>query len=205
MHKLYDFLPSGNCYKVRLLLNLLDILYQRIDVNILSRETRTPKFLRKNPNGKVPLLKIAIDNCLAESNAILYYLARDTAYFPSDKYVQAQIMQWLFFEQYSHEPNIATPRYWISILKQPEEHVQQLKHRHRLGNAALRVMERHLSLNNFMVADTYTVADISLYAYTHIANEGGFDLNRYPAIQTWLKRISSHPKHILISDRQPSP
>ena len=201
MYKLYDFLPSGNCYKVRLLLNLLDIAYDRIDVNILERETRTPEFLRQNPNGKVPLLEIETDKFIAESNAILYYLAQNTVFFPGDRYSQAQVMQWLFFEQFSHEPNIATARYWISILQQPEQHAEQLKHKHRLGNAALRVMERHLSLNDFMAADTYTIADIGLYGYTHVASEGGFDLSQYPAIRAWLRRVGDHPKHILISDR----
>lgn len=200
MYKLYDFLPSGNSYKIRLLLNLLDIPFERIDVNILARETRTPEFLRKNPNGKIPLLEIAPNQFLAESNAILYYLSQDTEYFPQDKYAQSQVMQWLFFEQYSHEPNIATARYWISILMQPEKHEEQLKHKHRLGNAALKVMEKHLDNHKFFVDDIYTIADIGLYAYTHVAEEGGFDLNQYPAIQAWLKRIAQHPRHILISN-----
>ena len=200
MYKLYDFLPSGNSYKVRLLLNLLDIPYERVDVNILERETRTPEFLAKNPNGKIPLLEISGDRFLAESNAILYYLSQDTEYFPSDKYLQAQVMQWLFFEQYSHEPYIATARYWISILQQPEKHQEQLQHKHRLGNVALKVMEQHLSDRNFMVDNTYTIADICLYGYTHVADEGGFDLNQYPAVRAWLRRIAAHPRHILITE-----
>ena len=117
MYRLYDFLPSGNSYKIRLLLNLLDIAYERIDTNILNKETRTSEFLDKNPNGKIPLLEIAEDKFLAESNAILYYLSQGTEYFPNDKYVQAQVMQWLFFEQYSHEPYIAVPRFWITKIK----------------------------------------------------------------------------------------
>ena len=200
MYKLYDFLPSGNSYKIRLLLNLLEIPFTRIDVNILERQTRTSEFLQKNPNGKIPLLEISPDRFLAESNAILYYLSQGTKYFPQDKYAQAKVMQWLFFEQYSHEPNIATARYWISILKQPEKHEEQLKHKHRLGDKALKVMEQHLSDCNFMVGDTYTIADISLYAYTHVAEEGKFDLTQYPSIQAWLKRIAANPKHILITD-----
>ena len=200
MYKLYDFLPSGNSYKIRLLLSLLEIPYQRIDVNILNRETRTPEFLVKNPNGKIPLLEIAPDKFLAESNAILYYLSQGTDFFPSDRFTQAQVMQWLFFEQYSHEPFIATARYWISILKQPEQNAEQLKHKHRLGNAALKVMEQHLSNHKFFVAQTYTIADICLYGYTHVADEGGFNLEEYPAILAWFKRIEAHPKHILITD-----
>ena len=200
MYKLYDFLPSGNSYKIRLLLSLLEIPFQRIDINILNGETRTPEFLQKSPNGKIPLLEIDPDKFLAESNAILYYLSQDTEYFPQDKYVQAQIMQWLFFEQYSHEPNIATARYWISILKQPEKYEEQLKQKHKLGNVALSVIEQHLSNHNFFVGDIYTIADIGLYAYTHVADEGRFDLNKYSAILAWFKRIEAHPKHILITN-----
>ena len=200
MYKLYDFLPSGNSYKIRLLLSLLEIPFERIDVNILNGETRTPKFLAKNTNGKIPLLEIDSDKFLAESNAILYYLSQETEYFSQNNYAQAQIMQWLFFEQYSHEPNIATARYWISILKQPEKYQEQLKHKQKLGYAALNVMEQHLSNHNFFVGDTYTIADIGLYAYTHVADRGGFDLYKYPAILAWFKRIEAHPKHILITD-----
>ncbi len=200
MYKLYDFLPSGNGYKIRLLLNLLEIPFARIDLNILKGETRTPEFLSKNPNGKIPLLEIADNKFLAESNAILYYLSQGTDFFPLDSYAQAQVMQWLFFEQYSHEPNIATARYWISILQQPDRYQEQLKHKHRLGNTALKVMEQHLSDRNFLVAETYTIADIGLYGYTHVAEEGGFELEKFPAILAWLKRIEAHPKHILITD-----
>ena len=201
MYRLYDFLPSGNGYKVRLLLNLLDIAYERVDVNILNKETRTPEFLEKNPNGKIPLLEIAEDKFLAESNAILYYLSQGTEYFPTDNYARSQVMQWLLFEQYSHEPNIATSRYWISILQQPEKYKEELKEKRKLGNAALQVMEQHLNSHNFFVEETYTIADIALYAYTHLAEEGGFDLGQYSAIRAWFKRIQAHPKHILISDR----
>ena len=200
MYKLYDFLPSGNGYKVRLLLNWLEVPFQRIELNILNQETRTPEFLAKNPNGKIPLLEIDRDIYLAESNAILYYLSQGTEYFPSDKYTQAQIMQWLFFEQYSHEPNIATPRFWITELKQPDKYRQQIEQKRKLGYKALDVMEQHLKKYDFMVSNTYTIADIALYAYTHVADEGGFDLTRYPSILAWFKRIEAHPCHILITD-----
>lgn len=200
MYRLYNFPPSGNCYKIRLLLNLLEIPFERVDVNILKNETRTPGFFEKNSNGKIPLLEIAPRKFLAESNAILYYLSQDTDYFPSDSYAQAQLMQWLFFEQFSYEPNIATARYWLSILQQPEKHAEQLKQRHRLGNSALAIVEKHLSACDFSVEDQYTIADISLYASTHVAHEGGFDLTQYPAIQAWLKRIAVNPRHILITD-----
>ena len=198
MYRLYDFLPSGNGYKVRLLLNLLEIPFTRVELNILERETRTPEFLQKNPNGKIPLLQITTDKFLAESNAILYYLSQETEYFPQDKYAQSQVMQWLFFEQYSHEPFIATSRYWISILKQPEKYREQLEHKHRLGYAALEVMGRHLEHRSYFVGETYTIADIALYAYTHVAEEGGFDLQRFPQILAWFERIEAHPRHIVL-------
>ncbi|MEM9509297.1 MAG: glutathione S-transferase family protein [Cyanobacteria bacterium P01_E01_bin.35] len=201
MYKLYDFLPSGNGYKVRLLLTQLEISFEFIELNILNRETRTAQFLSKNPNGKIPILEIASGRFISESNAILYYLARDTEYFPQDKYQQAQVMQWLFFEQYSHEPNIATPRYWISVLQQPDKYQEQIKQKQQLGNAALKIMEQHLKNHDFLVGNKYTIADISLYAYTHVAQEGGFDLSKFPAIESWLPRIAAQPRYLKISDR----
>jgi glutathione S-transferase len=136
---------------------------------------------------------------LAESNAILYYLSQGTEFFPGDRYTQAQVIQWLCFEQYSHEPNIATSRYWITILQQGDKYQEELKHKHQLGNAALKVMEEHLSSRNFFVEETYTIADISLYAYTHVAEAGKFNLKEFPAIIAWLKRVETHPKHISIT------
>lgn len=201
MYKLYDFLPSGNGYKVRLLLTQLEISFEFIELNILNRETRTAQFLSKNPNGKIPILEIASGRFISESNAILYYLARDTEYFPQDKYQQAQVMQWLFFEQYSHEPNIATPRYWISVLQQPDKYQEQIKQKQQLGNAALKIMEQHLKNHDFLVENKYTIADISLYAYTHVAQEGGFNLSKFPAIESWLPRIAAQPRYLKISDR----
>lgn len=198
MYKLYDFLPSGNGYKIRLLLTQLQIPFARIELNILKGETRTPKFLAKNPNGKIPVLEIAPDTFISESNAILYYLSQGTEYFPKDKYQQAQVMQWLFFEQYSHEPNIATPRFWITELKQADRYQQQIEQKRKLGYAALNVMEQHLKERDFFVANQYTIADIALYAYTHVAEEGGFDLTKFFAINDWFKRIESQPRHITI-------
>lgn len=200
MYKLYDFLPSGNGYKVRLLLTQLQIPFELIELDIINGETRTPEFLAKNPNGKIPLLGIASNKFLAESNAILYYLSQETAYFPKDKYQQAQVMQWLFFEQYSHEPNIATPRYWISELKQADKYREQIEQKRKLGYAALNVMEQHLKNHDFFVSDKYTIADIALYAYTHVAEEGGFDLTKFSAILAWFERVRSQPRHILITD-----
>ena len=198
---LYDFLPSGNAYKVRLLLTQLQITFELIEINPLKKETRTDEFLQINPNGKIPVLEIAPNKFISESNAILYYLSQETEYFPQDKYQQAQVMQWLFFEQFSHEPNIATPRFWISILNQPDKYQAQIKQKQQLGYAALNVMEQHLINHDFLVADKYTIADIALYAYTHVADEGGFDLTKFPAILAWLKRIQDQPRHILITDK----
>ena len=199
MLKLYDFLPSGNCYKVRLLLTQLGIPFERIDVDILKGESRKPEFLSKNTNGRVPVLETESGQFLAESNAILFYLSADTDFFPKDVFEQAQVLQWLFFEQYSHEPFIATSRYWISILKKAEEYRESLQQKREPGYAALAVMEKHLTHHNFFVAERYTIADIGLFAYTHVADEGGFDLSQFPAIQAWMKRVQAQPRHISIT------
>lgn len=177
MFKLYDFLPSGNCYKIRLVLNQLSIPFERINVDILKGETRTAEFLSKNPNGRVPVLEIDSGQFIAESNAILFYLSADTNFFPNDHFERSQVLQWLFFEQYSHEPFIATSRYWISILGKADEYREALNQKREPGYAALAVMERHLTEHNFFVGG-YTIADIALFAYTHVADEGGFDLTR---------------------------
>src|SRR4028118_1686 len=199
MLRLYDFLPSGNCYKVRLLLSQLCIPFKRVDINILNGETRTPEFLSKNPNGRVPVLETESGQFLSESNAILFYLSQNTNFFPSDAFEQAQVMQWLFFEQYSHEPYIATSRYWISILGKAEEYRDAIQEKRQPGYAALGVMEKHLTNQEFFVGNRYTIADIGLFAYTHVADEGGFDLTKFPAIQTWIDRVKSQPRYIKIT------
>lgn len=196
MLKLYDFLPSGNSYKVRLLLSQLGVPYERIDIDILKGETRTPEFLAKNPNGRVPLLQIAPQVYLSESNAIMFYLARDSALLPADPLNLAQVLQWLFFEQFSHEPYIATSRYWIAILGKEREYRDELAKKRGPGFAALRVMEQHLAAHDFFVAGRYSIADIGLYAYTHVAPEGGFELEAFPNISAWLERVASQPGHI---------
>ncbi len=200
MLRLYDFLPSGNGYKVRLLLTQLGISFERIEINILKGETRTPEFLSKNPNGRIPVLEIEPGKFLAESNAIVCYLGEGTLFFSNDAWERAQILQWLFFEQYSHEPYIATSRFWISILGKAEEYQNALNQKRELGYAALTVMEKHLSKHQFLVGERYTIADIGLFAYTHVAGEGGFDLTKFPAIQAWIERIQSQPKYITIQD-----
>ncbi|MEB3356515.1 MAG: glutathione S-transferase family protein [Synechococcales bacterium] len=199
MLRLYDYLESGNCYKVRLLLTLLGIPFERIPVDILAGETRTPEFLTKNPNHRVPLLEWPDGRCLAESNAILWYFSEGTAFLPEDAWERALILQWMFFEQYSHEPYIAVVRFW-HFSGQIEQRQSGLAEKMERGYHALNVMEQHLQSRKFFVAERYTIADIALYAYTHVAEEGKFDLSSYPSIQSWFKRVAEHPKHIKITD-----
>jgi len=201
MLRLYDFLPSGNCYKVRLLLTQLGITFEKVEVNILQGETRTPEFVSKNLNGRVPVLEIESGKFLAESNAILFYLSEGTQFLPQESWERAQVLQWLFFEQYSHEPYIATSRFWISILGKADEYQEALNQKREPGYAALNVMEQHLTNHRFFVGERYTIADIGLFAYTHVANEGGFDLSRFKAIQIWLELIKTQPGHIAILDK----
>ncbi|UEM20436.1 glutathione S-transferase family protein [Skermanella mucosa] len=199
--RLYDDPCSGNGYKVRLMLALLGQEYEYVPLDIDKAETRTPEFLAKNPNGRIPLLELDDGRLLPESNAILHYLADGTPYLPADRFAHAQVLQWMFFEQYSHEPNIATVRFWLThgveMTPWREESVVQKR---IAGYAALDVMEAHLALNRFFAADTYTVADIALYAYTHVAHEGGFDLKPYPSVLAWLSRVAAHPGHVAITE-----
>ena len=201
--KLYDDPRSGNGYKARLLLAQLGLEYRYVPLDILRGETRTPEFLAaKNPNGRIPVLELDDGTTLAESNAILYYLSQGTPYWPADRLQQSQVLQWLFFEQYSHEPNIATPRFWLAIkkLEMTPFNAELLAQKQKAGNAALGVMEQHLRSRRFFVAERYTIADIALYAYTHEAHEGGFDLSQYPAVVTWLDRVRAQPRHVTIDD-----
>ncbi|MEH2287290.1 glutathione S-transferase family protein [Nostoc sp.] len=197
---LYDFLPSGHGYKIRLLLTQLGMPFERIEINILKNETQTPEFLSKNPNGKIPVLEIEAGKYLAESNAILVYLSEGTEFLPYDRFLRAQVLQWLCFEQYSHEPFIATSRFWISILGKAEEYSEAIKQKRKPGNAALNLMDKHLTSQDFFVGERYTIADIALFAYTHVANEGGFDLTQYPAIQAWIERVKTQPRYISITE-----
>jgi len=198
MYRVYGDVLSGNCYKVKLLLEQLRLPYEWIAVDILKQETRTPDFLIKNPNGKIPLLELADDEFLSESNAILYFLAEGSHLFPTERYLQAQVMQWLFFEQYSHEPYIATARYIIRYLGRPHDLEETLQAKIPSGCKALRIMDSHLSKHDFFVDDRYTIADIALFAYTHVAEEGGFGLAEYPAIQAWITRVKSQPDYVTI-------
>src|SRR5690349_17344015 len=175
MH-LFDYLDSGNGYKARLLLAQLGLEYRWTEVDIDAGGTREPKFLKRNPNGRIPTLELDDGTNLAESNAILWYLAEGTPFVPSDRLGRAQVLQWMFFEQYSHEPYVATPRYIVKHLAADHPRRAELPARLAAGRAALAVMDRHLESRSFFVAERYTVADISLYAYTHVAHEGGHDL-----------------------------
>jgi glutathione S-transferase len=197
--RLYDFLPSGNGYKVRLLLTQFAIPFERMEMNILEQATRTPEFLAKNPNGRIPVLELEDGTFLAESNAILFYLAEGTPLLPSDRLERARVLQWMFFEQYSHEPYIAVARAWLHIFGMDEERRRQLSQKQKLGYDALGVMEGHLAARVFFVGERYSIADIALYAYTHVADEGGFDLARFPAVRAWLDRVRAEPRHIPIT------
>jgi glutathione S-transferase len=199
MLRLHDYLPSGNGYKVRLLLTQLGLAFERIDYDIDRGETRTPSFLGMNPNGRIPVLELEDGRFLAESDAILVYLAEGSPFLPQDRFERALVLQWLFFEQYSHEPNVATLRYWFTHNLIDEERRPLVAGKRRLGEAALAVMDGHLADRRFFVAERYTIADIALYAYTHVATEGGFDLGRYPAVQGWLDRVAAQPRHVPIT------
>ncbi len=198
--RLFDYPRSGNGYKVRLLLAHLDMPYEYIAIDILKSETRTPQFLAKNPNGRIPLLELDDGTRLAESNAILFLLAQNTPYWPDATLAQAQALQWMFFEQYSHEPNIATARFWLTIKKiEPTPFTEELlRQKQSLGRGALEVMDDHLRRQRFFVKDRYSIADIALYAYTHVADEGGFDLRPYGYVRDWLDRVRAQPRHVAI-------
>ena len=201
MIRLYDFLPSGNGYKIRLLLHQLAIPYELVEMDITRGETRTPAFLAKNPNGRIPLLELDDGRLLAESGAILCYFAEGTRFLPADPWERAQVLQWMFFEQYSHEPYIAVARAWLHLFGMDEERKRQLPQKQKLGYDALGVMERHLGEREFFVCTQPSIADIALYAYTHVADEGGFELARFPAVLRWLERIRSLPRYVPITAR----
>ena len=196
MLRVYGDVHSGNSYKLKLLLNQLDMKHEWIHVDIVKQETRTPEFLAKNPNGKVPVVELTNGIFLSESNAILHYLADGTPLLPHGKFQHAQVLQWMFFEQYSHEPNIATSRFIIQSLGRPADKEELLKAKVAPGYKALDVMEKHLGVHNYFVAERYTIADIALYAYTHVAHEGGFDLGNYPKIRTWLQRVHDQAGYV---------
>ena len=198
MLRLYDYLASGNGYKVRLLLHQLGIPFERVEMDIVRGETRTPEFQAKNPNGRIPTLELEDGTHLAESNAILFYLAEGTPFLPATRLERALVLQWMCFEQYSHEPNIATVRFWLHTGLDDERRAM-LPLKRRLGYDALAVMDGHLRARSFFVGERYSIADIALFAYTHVAGEGGFDLEPYAAVRAWLDRVRAQPGHLPIA------
>jgi glutathione S-transferase len=197
MYTLYSMQRSGNSYKVRLALARLGVPYRLVEIDILQGESRTPEFLAKNPNGQVPLLEVAPGRYIAESNAILWYVAIGSRLAPEDRIERAEALQWMFFEQRSLEPNIGAAYFWLGLIKGGRElQSHALEDWMENGYRALRVMETHLSKHDFFVAGHFTVADIALYAYTHVAEQGDFDLAGYPAVRGWLKRIEAEPGYV---------
>ena len=197
--KLYDYLPSGNSYKVRLLMSYLGIHYDWVNLDIIKGDTQTQAYKAKNPAGQIPLLELADGRRIAESNAILFFLAEGTPYWPQNAFDQAKALQWMFFEQYKHEPTIAVARFIHNYAM--EQRKDELPVLTKKGYLALDVMEAHLADHLWFVGPGPTIADIALYAYTHVAGEGGFDLSKYPNVIAWLDRVSDHPKHIRITDK----
>jgi len=195
---LYDSAVSGNCYKVRLLFAQLGVAYERRELSVFDRTDRPDVLGGLNPALRVPTLVLDDGRSLAESNAILYYFAQGSELWPADTFERAQVLQWLFFEQYDHEPNIAVARFWELADIHPAE--AELKAKRSGGERALSAMERCLEGQEYLVVGRYTIADIALYAYTHVAPEGGFSLEPYPAIQEWLVRVADQPGHVALSD-----
>ena len=203
MH-LFDYLDSGNGYKVRLLLAQLGTKYDWTHVDLDGGESRKPAFLKRNPNGRIPTLELDDGTNLAESNAILWYLAEGTPFAPADRLGRAQALQWMFFEQYDHEPYVATPRHIVKHLPPDSPRRAELPERLKKGRAAFTVMETHLATRKFFVAERYGIADIALYAYTHVAHEGGHDLAPYPSLRAWLARVAAQPRYVGITDEPKS-
>ena len=199
MHTLHDYGPSGNCYKVRLTAAHLSIPLRREIHDLKKGEGRTAGFRERFPLGRVPVLQLEDGTLLAESNAIILFLAEGSSLIPSEKIQRAEMMQWLFWEQYSHEPNIATVRAWLRYFGVPTGKESQVKQKQEAGVAALQVMEKHLSARAFFVGEKYSLADIALFAYTHVAGEGDFDLSVVPSINAWIERVKSQPQFIAIS------
>ncbi|MDE2252632.1 MAG: glutathione S-transferase family protein [Gammaproteobacteria bacterium] len=203
MITLYDYLDSGNGYKVRLLLTQLHIPFRYVEVDIMRGETRTPEFLAMNPDGRIPTVRLDDGRLLAQSDAILWYFAEGTPFLPEDRYARAQVLQWMFFEQYSHEPYVATPRFIVRHLPADDPRRGELPQRLVRGRAALAVMEQHLQSRSFFVDGRYGIADIALYAYTHVAGDGGLELEPYPQLRAWLARVAAQRAYVGLLDRPP--
>jgi glutathione S-transferase len=195
---LYNSQVSGNCYKVRLLLAQLGLGYERQELSVVDRSNRAEMLGELNPALRVPTIVLDDGRAIAESNAIIYHFASGTPFLPQDLYDRTKVLQWLFFEQYDHEPYLATVRFWVAFSASPPP-VEEIEARRVTGYLALDAMEKVLSARQFLVAERYTIADIALYAYTHVAGEGGFDLAGYPAIRGWIERVAAQPGHVPIS------
>ncbi|MDH2540150.1 glutathione S-transferase family protein [Acinetobacter baumannii] len=193
---IYGDVDSGNFYKIKLLLSLLNIHHRWIHVDILNKDTQTAEFLSLNPNGKIPVLVLDDGRVLSESNAILGYLAEGTELIPADPYMKAKMYQWMFFEQYNHEPFIAVARFINKYLGLAPERIEEYHKLQPKGHKALSIMNKALVEHDYLVGNKFTIADIALYAYTHVAEEGGFDLKLYPNIQEWCQRIQKYPKYV---------
>ena len=200
MYRVYGDIQSGNCYKIKLLMSYLGIEHEWLHVDIIKGETHSDEFKKMNPNTRIPVLVLDDGSTLTESNAILNFLADGTEFLPADRFLRAQVLQWQFFEQYSHEPYIATARYINTYLGLPEDRRAEYEGKQAGGHKALAVMEQRLAQADFLVGDALTIADISLYAYTHVAHEGGFDLGDYTAIGKWLERIEQHENYFAMND-----
>ena len=194
--KIYGDSRSGNCYKIQLLCSEMGVDYDWEEVDIIAGDTRAPQFLAMNANGKIPLLALPDGRYLPESNAILFYLADGSEFFAGDAYARAEILQWMFFEQYSHEPNIATSRFIIKYLGNPADRQTSLEEKKVGGYKALEIMEQQLRRHAFIAGDNYNIADIALFAYTHVAEEGGFALDDYAAIRDWITTIKGRPNFV---------
>ena len=196
---LHEYSQSGNCYKIRLTAALLAVAIERREYDIQRGETRTPEFLANvNPNGRIPVLQVG-ERFIPESNAACFYLADGTRLVPDDRFDRADMLRWMFFEQYNHEPNVATLRFWLAFVgvqRLSEFQRALLPGKREAGEAALRLMDEHLAGRRFFVGDRISLADVALYAYTHVAEEGGFDLGRYPAVARWLGEVASEPGHL---------
>jgi glutathione S-transferase len=201
MYRLYDYLPSGNGYKVRLVLKQLALPYELVELDIRTGATRTGDFLAKNPNGRIPLLEVPGKGFLPESHAIIAYLADGTRLIPADPFERARMWQWMCFEQYNLEPNIATLRFWMKLGRSRAELGEKLVEKKKNGYAALDVLEETLRDREYLAAGQYSLADIALYAYTHVSHEGGFDLAPYPAIRAWCERVEKQPSWAPITER----
>jgi glutathione S-transferase len=202
MYTLFDFLPSGNGYKVRLTLKALALPYELVEVDILKGGSRTPEFLARNPIGRIPTLRLPDGTFLAESLAIIWYLAENSVLIPTARIDRARVLSWLSFEQYELEPNIATVRFWLRMLHKSEAELgEKLTEKRERGYRALDVLDQGLKGGSFLVGSRFSIADISLYAYTHVAGEGGFDLGRFPHITAWMKRVAALPNHAPITSK----